>query len=217
MESLNILKQMMIPFHREKLQNKSWGFEYWFVNNSKYCGKIIQVRGGKWSSYGAFHYHKVKDETFLVLSGTLLIDVLSLSNTSRESIGLKNILQFKNEEYIESRIVHRYMLSPYQYLRIRPGVLHRFSALNQEALFTETSTTHKEEDSYRIVHPSAEYQLSCFEIKHVRDSDNNYIVPQEFSYLFTPKKLKTSSSDSIPRDISTVNRDDIEEPQFEVK
>ena len=190
MESLKMLKSMMVPFHRYKCEIKSWGFEYWFENNDKYCGKIIQARAGEWSSHGAFHYHKVKDETFLVLSGTLLLDILPLDNISRNIIGLRNEIVFTNEEdekdNIYKTIVLRYMLEPYQYIRLRPGILHRFSALEGEVLFTETSTTHREEDSFRIKYPTAEDQLAL-EVKHIHD--DVMIVPQAFSYKFeTPKE-----------------------------
>ena len=35
---------------------KTWGNELWFENNDKYCGKLITVECGKWSSEGKYHY-----------------------------------------------------------------------------------------------------------------------------------------------------------------
>jgi len=184
MESVKLMRDMMIPFHYHKFGEKSWGFEYWFENNKQYCGKIIQVRKDEWSSYGAFHYHKIKDETFLVISGTLLLDVLDLSNVSRAMIGLENGLKLK-EENIEAE-VNRYYLKPFNYMRLRPGTLHRFSSLEREAIFTETSTTHMEEDSYRIKFPDPDEQLQ-FPINHEHDH-SKFAIGDRFSYKLREKE-----------------------------
>jgi quercetin dioxygenase-like cupin family protein len=157
MKSLEILKDMMKPTHYYKTAIKSWGWEYWFENNQSYCGKMIQVRLNEWSSHGAFHYHKIKDETFLVLEGTLMLDILDLSNVYRSKILVGNIITPLNSN--KEITANRYFLKPYDYLRIKPGVLHRFSTLTKEAIFTETSTTHMEEDSFRLKYPSPQEQL----------------------------------------------------------
>jgi len=65
-----------------KFIEKSWGWEYWFSNVNEtiddktinYCGKMIYVQYNKWSSNFKYHYHKIKDETFLVLEGQLQVD-----------------------------------------------------------------------------------------------------------------------------------------------
>jgi mannose-6-phosphate isomerase-like protein (cupin superfamily) len=49
-----------------RMVEKVWGVEYWLENNDEYCGKILAVNAGFTSS---LHYHKKKNETFLVLSG----------------------------------------------------------------------------------------------------------------------------------------------------
>ena len=101
MESINLMHKMMVPVHYHKFGQKSWGFEYWFENNKQYCGKIIQVRRNEWSSYGAFHFHRIKDETFLVLSGTLLLDILDLKNVIKSRIVSSNeIADLEPEEPI---------------------------------------------------------------------------------------------------------------------
>ena len=53
-----------------KIVPKKWGEEEWLVNNEKYCGKRMLIRGGFYSSY---HKHKIKEETFYVLNGKLEI------------------------------------------------------------------------------------------------------------------------------------------------
>lgn len=187
MESLKMLRGMMVPIHYHKFGEKSWGFEYWFENNHSYCGKIIQVRQDEWSSYGAFHYHKIKDETFLVLSGTLLLDILVLNDISKSKIASENALMLKEVADNESFVVNRYYLKPYNYLRLFPGVLHRFSSLEKEAIFTETSTTHMEEDSYRITSPDAADQLE-FPVEHKHGLVNFPGKTEKFSYKYNPKK-----------------------------
>ncbi len=188
MESLKMLHGMLVPQHHHKMAIKSWGFEYWFENNSQYCGKIIQVRQNCWSSYGAFHYHMIKDETFLVLSGTVLLDILVLNGVSKHRIASHNEINTINADNVEPA-VNRYYLKPWNYIRLKPGVLHRFSALEDEAMFTETSTTHMEEDSYRISTPVADEQLA-FPIDHKHGLINLPDKTDPFSYKYCLKKKK---------------------------
>jgi hypothetical protein len=188
MESIRLMRGMMVPIHYHKFAEKSWGFEYWFENNKKYCGKIIQVRKDEWSSYGAFHFHRIKDETFLVLSGTLLLDVLVLDNVYKNRILSNN--EICEVDPVNSEIVvNRYYLKPYNYIRLKPGVLHRFSSLETEAIFTETSTTHMEEDSYRIELPSPEEQLE-FRVEHKHGLVNFPGKTDKFSYKYCLKKQR---------------------------
>jgi D-lyxose ketol-isomerase len=180
-KSMEFLKQLLVPTHRNRLQLKSWGFEYWFENNKQYCGKILQVRGDEWSSYGAFHYHKIKDETFMVVSGTLLLDILDLEGVIKGYLPHNQIcVSVGLEQYSPS--VYRFYLKPFEYMRLKPGVLHRFSALGYEAMFTETSTTHMEEDSYRISKPEAHEQMD-FPIEHQHNLIDRNIDTQKYSYL----------------------------------
>ena len=101
---------------------KDWGFELTLVNNEKYCGKLLLVMFGKWSSGGRFHYHKIKDETFVVLMGSLVLEI---------------------EGYMPNRLKS---LDTY---RIKPGVKHKFTSGTPFCLFLEVSTTDREEDSIR--------------------------------------------------------------------
>lgn len=50
---------------------KPWGNELIWAEASKYLGKILKIEAGKRLS---LHYHKVKDETIMVMSGTLLLE-----------------------------------------------------------------------------------------------------------------------------------------------
>lgn len=109
---------------------KAWGWEYWFSNvkdTADYCGKILYVESDKWSSNGKYHYHKIKDETFVVLEGMLQLDYIS-----------------ENDEHLTS-----YLL-PLQSFRIKPGMKHRFTSASQTGCkFVEVSTFHSDDDSYR--------------------------------------------------------------------
>ena len=49
---------------------KGWGYEKWIVNGELYCGKLLFFEKGKRCSW---HYHKIKDETFYIQSGELLL------------------------------------------------------------------------------------------------------------------------------------------------
>jgi len=106
---------------------KDWGKEEWFENNEKYCGKILTINAGQWSSGGNFHYHKIKDETFYVMTGELVLDIEV------------------------DDLIRRLILSPGSAYRVKPGVKHRFTASNLQldCEFIEVSTTHSDDDSYR--------------------------------------------------------------------
>ena len=98
--------------------DKLWGREEWLVNDS-YCVKRMFINEGYQCS---LHYHEVKDETFYVVEGTVMLNV--------------------------NGIMHR--LEPGDYYRIKPGVLHRFHATGGSAVFIECSTHHDDEDVVRL-------------------------------------------------------------------
>lgn len=80
-----------------------------------------------WSSGGAYHYHKLKDETFFVIEGTLRVDYVNDKNV------------FKSIQ-----------LDKYESFRIKRYIKHRFTALSDGGCkFIEASTSHADDDSYR--------------------------------------------------------------------
>ena len=104
---------------------KGWGFEKWIVNNEKYCGKLLYfVKDRKCS----WHYHKIKDETFYIQSGKLLL-----------------YYGWHEETSFCSSIV----LKKGDYFHIPTGLKHQMQALEDTELF-EFSTQHFDEDSYRL-------------------------------------------------------------------
>ena len=111
-----------------KRVKKDWGYEIWFANNELYCGKKICCMDEIWSSGGKYHYHPIKDETFYVLEGKLVLDILG-----RDGVSRTKILQPSSKS-----------------VRIEPGIRHRFRSVGRCCTFIEVSTTHREEDSIRV-------------------------------------------------------------------
>ena len=110
-----------------KIVIKSWGREVWFENNELYCGKELLVYQGKWSSEGLYHYHVKKDETFYSINGVLKLMYIDENNVEREII-----------------------LRQGDSFRIKPGIRHKFTSLSEFCIFIEVSTTHSDNDSYRV-------------------------------------------------------------------
>ena len=59
------------PTRSERIP-KPWGHETIWAQSERYVGKILHLRGGEALS---LQYHRVKDETILVLSGALALEV----------------------------------------------------------------------------------------------------------------------------------------------
>lgn len=57
---------------RPKRVEKAWGREDWVHNSPMYCGKLLVIQPGGFSSY---HYHELKHETWLVLEGQVTIQL----------------------------------------------------------------------------------------------------------------------------------------------
>lgn len=97
---------------------KLWGYEKWLENNDQYCSKILSINRGYQCS---LHYHKIKDEMFLVTKGYVRVE-------------------------LGSEIM---FLRPGNFVRVTPGVPHRFRGMEDSEIL-EISTHHEESDSYRI-------------------------------------------------------------------
>ncbi len=103
---------------------KVWGTEHWVVNTDKYCFKLLTINPGFQCS---LHYHKKKDETFIVYEGEILLE-------QRDSRG------FPYEELLEAGMQRH----------IEPKTPHRFQARNTVAIVFEISTYHDDADVVRI-------------------------------------------------------------------
>lgn len=111
-------------FLKPEIIQKGWGYELIIMNNSKYCGKILHFNVNATFS---MHYHMIKEETFYILKGKLLLKYPDLSNGS-----------YKKKELNVGEVIH-----------ITPGQPHQIIAL-EESDIIEVSTTHTNQDNYRI-------------------------------------------------------------------
>lgn len=109
------------PDQLECIVQKEWGHEEWIVNKPAYCGKKMVFKSGYQCS---MHHHKVKDETFYVQSG-------------------KIILETELNGHATMRI-----MTPGDTAHIIPNMWHRITALVESEVM-EFSTFHREDDSYR--------------------------------------------------------------------
>ena len=126
LELTSYMKKMsMGSFDDIKIVPKGWGFEKWIVNTELYCGKLLHFNMGKRCSW---HYHKIKDETFYVQSGELL-----LMYGEDDDINKGNIM----------------VMRPGDKFHVYPGLRHQMQARIDTELF-EFSTQHFDSDSYRI-------------------------------------------------------------------
>ena len=107
--------------------SKGWGGEKVICNSPEYCGKLLYFVKGKKCS---FHYHILKDETFYLQSGKIL---LTYGDTDDLNEASQIILEKGDKFHI------------YRELR------HQMLALEDTELF-EFSTQHFDNDSYRIIH-----------------------------------------------------------------
>ncbi len=105
---------------------KGWGYEKWIVNTDEYCGKLLFFDEGKRCSW---HYHNLKDETFYLQSGRILL-----------YYGDSDDLAKANDCILE----------PGDKFHIYRGLRHQMIAVESSELF-EFSTEHFDEDSYRVI------------------------------------------------------------------
>ena len=104
---------------------KGWGHEKWIVNTEEYCGKLLFLNEGKRCSW---HYHKLKDETFYLQSGKILLYYGDTDNLDEA----KDII-----------------LEPGDKFHVYRGLRHQMIAIEDSELF-EFSTEHFDEDSIRV-------------------------------------------------------------------
>ena len=116
----------MTFLNEHKIVYKDWCYEKWIVNKTEYCFKILFIEENKKVSW---HYHILKDETFYVQSGKIL-------------------LLFSDEDDIEK--ANKIILNKGESFHIYRGLRHRMIAIEDTELF-EFSTEHFDEDSHRII------------------------------------------------------------------
>lgn len=111
-----------------KTVEKVWGQEIWLVNNERYCAKLLHINAG-WQC--SLHMHPIKKETFIVLDGGVLLEVLGTEIPG--AVG-ENTYLVAGETYT-----------------LEPGTYHRFSSYTDEpAVVLEISSTHSDDDVVRL-------------------------------------------------------------------
>lgn len=109
-----------------EIHPKGWGYENWIVNNEKYCGKVLFFEADKKCSW---HYHVIKDETFFIQSGSILLTYGD------------------DDDILKARQI---VLDKGDVFHVYPGLRHQMHAIVDTELF-EFSTQHFEDDSYRVI------------------------------------------------------------------
>jgi mannose-6-phosphate isomerase-like protein (cupin superfamily) len=109
--SLRDLDRFAAPVERV---DKPWGYEVVFAHTELYCGKLLFVRAGEQLS---LQYHRVKDETVYVHSGRIEIEIGEPGSPTLD----------------------REVAGPGRAFRLRPGVVHRWRAL-EDSVVLEAST-----------------------------------------------------------------------------
>lgn len=140
---------------------KIWGRECWLVGTKKYFAKHLHIQRRYECST---HYHIRKDETFYILAGVVDLYVYDLNKNyelfpyrpiSKDNFDFsakyldvhEELLQHK-KEIIEKLVVTT--LKQGEQFRLKPFMAHKFRAKTSSAVILEVSTTHYEDDSYRL-------------------------------------------------------------------
>jgi mannose-6-phosphate isomerase len=92
---------------------KPWGHEEIWAHTSKYVGKILHIKAGHRLSQ---QFHRYKEETIRVLSGSLLLEMGIGADATSLTV------------------------SPGEDFHIPPGTIHRFCAVQEDVDLLEVST-----------------------------------------------------------------------------
>jgi mannose-6-phosphate isomerase-like protein (cupin superfamily) len=109
-----------------EIVDKGWGYEEVLINSPLYCAKILHMNKDKQLSW---HYHNIKDETFYVENGSVLLQF-----GWEDDISFADIKTLKHGDTFNVPV----------------GLRHRLTALENSRVF-EFSTQHFDEDSIRII------------------------------------------------------------------
>ena len=109
----------------EGFVKKGWGYELIWATNDKYCGKIMvfEKAGNKFS----MHFHREKEETWFVNSGTFLVKWIDTKCAITHEKTLKAGDTWHNDPLV-----------PHQLICITAGTI------------LEVSTPDSVEDNYRV-------------------------------------------------------------------
>mgnify|MGYP006247945633 CR=1 FL=1 len=108
---------------------KSWGYEKWIVNKPEYCGKLLKLSAGKYTSW---HFHILKDEVLFLHSGAL---------------------KFLVSDDDDIKTAKEIIMKPGDAFHVYRELRHRLIALEDSEIF-EFSTQHFDHDSHRLIQGS---------------------------------------------------------------
>jgi len=119
-----------VPPLEIKFVEKRWGYERWFVNNEKFCGKELFIASGRFTS---FHWHEIKEEMLYVKKGVLgwiwLDDREDTGHPADTPLWMK--------------------IYPGAGFYVLPNIIHQLYAVEGDLTIIETSSQHFDSDSYR--------------------------------------------------------------------
>ena len=125
-----------------KTVEKVWGREEWLVNSSKYCAKYLWLKLGYACS---LHWHPIKEETFIVISGAVQLEIYPAAKVACGVDKLQRVM-------VELLVGDTYTITP--------KTPHRFRAICGDTCVLEVSTTHDDSDVVRSV-PSMKEEPPC--------------------------------------------------------
>ncbi len=111
-----------------KYVEKEWGYEKWLFNDEELdiCSKILFIKkGSKFSQ----HFHDKKVEQFFIQSGKCILRIHQMQQSSPQTV--QTVLN-EGECFFIDRLT-----------------AHQLEAL-EDTTIIETSTFHRDEDSYRL-------------------------------------------------------------------
>lgn len=111
---------------------KPWGHEELWASTSRYAGKFLVIKQGHRLSR---QYHRVKEETIIVLEGVLVCEEGPL---------------------VEGGDIIRHIMHPGEVFHVPPGTIHRFCAEETDVRLAEVSSSEisdveRLEDDYRRI------------------------------------------------------------------
>lgn len=123
--------------------SKGWGWEHWVANGPLYCGKLLFVKKGKKCSW---HFHKLKDETFHVLNGEVVLRYVPVD------VQRRLVEKGHDVAHLLSRAGHHFekTLRQGDTFHVPVGMPHQFEGAFDSTIL-EVSTQHFDDDSYRII------------------------------------------------------------------
>ena len=113
-----------------EVEKPLWGKEEIIVNTDDYCGKKLHIREGHRFS---LQFHKIKDETFYVEKGLILLE------KGEDGEAEKN-----------PKVIKHIVLKEGDIMRIPQYTIHRCGSLKGESTIIEVSTHHEDSDTYKL-------------------------------------------------------------------